>query len=80
MTKSARALILSHSLVFAAGAYAGWAVNADELSTYRDAHESKVTRLKRKAGYIGLGVLLMGTVALVARVAAGGSGKKEVAV
>ena len=69
MTKAVRALILSHTVVFAAGFVAGKAINADELSLYRDAHESSATKLKRKASAIGLGVLAFGTIVLVGRLA-----------
>lgn len=69
MTKAVRALILSHTIVFAAGFAAGKAINADELHLYRDAHESTATKLKRQASAVGLGALVIGTIVLVSRVA-----------
>ena len=71
MTAAVRALILSHTLVFAAGFAAGKTINADELNTYREIHESSFTRLKRQASHLGLGVLALGTIILVVRVAKG---------
>jgi hypothetical protein len=55
-------------VVFAAGAYAGYAVNADELGTYRDLHENSFSRFKRRAGQVGLGVLALSAIVVVARV------------
>ena len=74
MTKKARLLIASHMVVFAAGVAAGYKINSDELDTYRDLHESRFTRIKRKASQIGLGVFVIGGIALIGRLA---SGSKE---
>jgi hypothetical protein len=71
----ARNWIASHVVVFAAGAYAGYAINADELSTYRGLHEHSFSRFKRRAGQLGLGVLVVSAIVMVARVASRTSNK-----
>ena len=67
MVANARALIVSHMVLFTAGFALGKMIDADELNTYRAAHESSFTRFRRKAEKIALGVVALGTVILVAR-------------
>lgn len=67
MTRLVRTLIATHVVVFAAGFVVGKSIDSDELELYRDAHESTLTRLKRKATAAGLGVLAAGTLVLIIR-------------
>lgn len=66
-------MILSHFVVFTAGVAAGYSINADELSTYRDLHESRFSRFKRKASHIGLGVFILGSIIMVSKLASAGT-------
>jgi hypothetical protein len=75
MTGTVRAFILSHIVIFAAGFTAGKMIDGDELSTYRAAHESTLTRFRRRAEKIALGTVVLGTVIFVARVATRKSSK-----
>jgi len=68
MGANTRTLLVSHVVVFTAGFALGKMIDADELSTYRAAHESSFTRFRRKAEKIALGVVALGTVIFVARV------------
>jgi HEAT repeat protein len=69
MTGMFRTLIFSHIIVFAAGFTAGKMIDGDELSLYREAHESNFTRFRRRAAEIALGSVVLGTVIVVARMA-----------
>jgi hypothetical protein len=69
MTMKARTLFFSHIIVFAAGFTAGKMIDGDELSLYREAHESSFSRFRRRAEKIALGSVVLGTVVLVARMA-----------
>ena len=62
-----KALVLSHTVIFAAGFAAGKLINQDELETYRALHESSFTKFKRRASAIGLGILAMGTLIVFIR-------------
>jgi hypothetical protein len=44
-------------------------IDGDELSLYREAHESSFSRFRRRAEKIALGSVVLGTVVLVARMA-----------
>ena len=69
MTNPVRALVLSHTVVFAAGFAAGKTWNADELNLYRDAHENWWSRIKRKGTTIVLATASVGVVVILARAA-----------
>jgi len=69
MTAAVRTLIGTHVLVFVGGVVVGKSLNADELELYRDAHEGFFGRLRRRGQAIGLGVLAVGTVAIILKVA-----------
>jgi hypothetical protein len=73
MTAAVRAIILTHLTMFVAGFAAGKYINADELATYRELHESSLTRLKRRAGTVGFVILAVGAFSIVVRAARGGS-------
>lgn len=62
-----RALILSHSVVFAAGFVLGKRIDADELGTYRALHESDFTRIRRKAEAVALGMVVVGGIVWIVR-------------
>lgn len=62
MTATVRALITSHVLVFAAGFVAGKMINEDELEMYREAHDNILSKARRKAATLGLGVVAIGVV------------------
>lgn len=64
-----RTLIVSHLVVFGAGVYVGKAVDAGELSTYREAYESPWSKLRRKAGVVAIGAVAVGGLVVVARAA-----------
>lgn len=66
---SARTLILSHLVVFGAGVYVGKAIDAGELATYREAHESTWSRLRRKAGTVAIGAAAVGLLMFAVKVA-----------
>lgn len=66
---SARTLIISHLVIFGAGVYLGKQIDAGELETYREAHESYFAKLRRRAGSIAIGAAALGGVILIARVA-----------
>jgi hypothetical protein len=63
-----RALLASHTLAFVAGFAAGKLINQDELEMYRSAHESSLTRAKRRASAVGLGILALGSIIVIVRV------------
>jgi hypothetical protein len=62
-----RTLIVSHLVVLGVGVYAGREMNADELSTYRGAYESTWSRLRRQAGVLSIGAVVVGGLLLVGR-------------
>jgi hypothetical protein len=63
-------LLISHSLVFLVGFAAAKYTDYDELSMYRDAHEGFYAKLRRRAGSVGIGALVLGAVVVAVRVAA----------
>ena len=67
---SGQTLLLSHSLVFVTGFAVGKFVDYEELSSYRDQHESTMARFRRRAGNICIGVLTLGAIAFVMRTTA----------
>jgi hypothetical protein len=69
MTAMVRSLIVSHVVAFAAGFYLGKTMDADELSLYRDAHESTMSKIRRKAGTIAIGAVALGTAIIIVRMA-----------
>jgi hypothetical protein len=69
-----RNLILSHVIVFSVGVYAGKAIHADELNTYREAYESWPQKIQRKAGTVALGIAALGGLVMVVRLATRSSG------
>lgn len=64
-----RSLIFSHVVVFAGGFYLGKTMDADELSLYRDAHESTMSKIRRKAGTVAIGAVALGTTIIIVRMA-----------
>ena len=64
---SNKVLIGSHIAIFVAGFALGKSIDADELATYRDIHESSFTRLRRKAGQVAIGLVTIGTFVVLAR-------------
>eukprot|EP00977_Amphora_coffeiformis_P023388 scaffold13191_cov178-Amphora_coffeaeformis.AAC.9 len=62
-----KTLIFSHLVVFGAGVYAGKAIDAGELETYREAHESWYSKLRRKAGVVTLGAVAVAGLAVVVK-------------
>lgn len=70
-----RTLIATHLVVFAAGFVLGKSIDADELELYRDLHESSWTKMKRKAGTVGVGILILGSTFVVVRLASRMSSK-----
>lgn len=64
-----RTLIISHLVVFGAGVALGKLIDADELSTYREAYESPWAKLRRRAGTLALGTVAVGGLITVIRVA-----------
>lgn len=67
MTRLVRGLIASHAIVFAAGLYVGKKMDEDELSLYRSSHESWATRVKRQASTVAVGIVALGTFAVIMR-------------
>lgn len=63
-------LLVSHSLVFLVGFAAAKYTDFDELSNYRDAHEGFYAKWRRRAGSVGIGALVLGTVVVAVKVAA----------
>ena len=70
---NARALFFSHTAVFVAGFAAGKLMDKDELDTYRNMHESTASKFRKTVEKVALGVLLMGTFIVGARMARAGS-------
>ena len=62
-------LLMTHSLVFLVGFAAAKFTDYDELSNYRDAHEGLYAKWRRRAGSVGIGALVLGTVVVAVRVA-----------
>ena len=58
-------LAITHSLVFVAGFAIGKYIDYDELSTYRELHESTMSRWRRRAGTTAIGVLCIGTTIML---------------
>jgi hypothetical protein len=67
MTVTFRTLIFSHFAMFAAGFAAGKLIHADELNTYRELHESDLTRFLRKSKKWVFGIGILGAVVLVSK-------------
>jgi hypothetical protein len=67
MTAIVRTLVATHIISFVVGFAAGKYIDHDELSQYRQLHESSWTRFERRLarGVLGLGAL--GTVAIIVR-------------
>jgi hypothetical protein len=55
-------LLISHSLVFLVRFAAAKSTDYDELSNYRDAHEGLYAKWRRRAGSVGIGAFVLGTV------------------
>ena len=64
---SKQALATTHTIAFIAGFAAAKAWDYDELSTYRDAHETKVGKVKRWAGNISIGLVGVWAIAVAFR-------------
>ena len=62
-----RTLLVTHTLLFAMGVVVGHRLNADELSLYRSAHESNLSRWKRRAVNATLGLASLTTVVVAIR-------------
>lgn len=62
-----RALLLSHSIFFAAGFAAGKLIDHDELMIYRSLHETGATKFRRAAERVALGLLAMATLIATVR-------------
>jgi hypothetical protein len=62
-----RTLIFSHVVAFAGGFYLGKTMDADELSLYRDAHESTMSKRRRKAGTVAISAVVLGTTIVILR-------------
>jgi len=69
MTAVVRALITSHVVAFGAGFYFGKTLDADELNMYREAHESTMSKIRRKAGTFAIGSVVLGTIIVAVRMA-----------
>jgi hypothetical protein len=61
-------VVASYAVTFLAGCVVGNVWNADELTTYRSLHESTLTRFKRQARKVGLGVVVIGSLWTILRV------------
>lgn len=57
----------THTLAFIVGFAAAKAWDYDELNTYRDLHESKLTKVKRWAGNISIGLVAFGAISVLFR-------------
>lgn len=68
---SGQTLVTTHALAFVAGFMAAKAWHYDELSTYREMHESTLTKVKRWASTGVFGLVAVGALRLVMRAAAG---------
>jgi len=64
-----KALFFSHTLIFVAGFAAGKLIDKDELDTYRSMHESTSSKFKKTVEKMALGMLLMATFVVGAKVA-----------
>ena len=58
---SIRVLMGTHVIIFVAGVVVGKLIDYDELQSYRSHYESTTTRIKRRAGQLGIAVLALGT-------------------
>ena len=63
----AKTLIISHLLVFGAGVALGKSIDAGELATYREAHESWPAKIRRRAGVVAIGTVALGGLVVVLR-------------
>ena len=61
----ARALLISHVVVFVAGFAIGKKIDSDELEAYRSINESDFARLRRNLGTAVLGLGAAGAVGTV---------------
>ena len=68
---SGQTLVSTHALAFVAGFMAAKAWHYDELSTYRELHESTLTKVKRWASTGAFGLLAVGALRLMLRASAG---------
>ena len=70
MNSPVRVVVASHLIIFVAGIALGKSWDNDELSMYREAHESWLTKLKRKSKWLLVGVGSLTTIVLVTRAVA----------
>ena len=66
---SGQTLVTTHALAFVAGFVAAKAWHYDEISNYREMHETSLTKVKRWAASGAFGLLALGTLRLVLRAA-----------
>lgn len=67
MTSPVRVVVASHLIIFVAGIALGKSWDNDELSMYREAHESWLTKIRRKSKWLLVGVGGLTTFILVTR-------------
>ena len=75
---SSRVAFTTHTLAFVAGFVACKAWDYDELNSYRGQHEGTVTKIKRWAGNISIGVVFLGAMSLVFRATSSSSPTKTI--
>jgi hypothetical protein len=67
MKNSVLILTASHFALFIGGVVVGKKINGDELSMYRETHESRFTRWTRKATNVALGLGFVSTMIVIVR-------------
>lgn len=60
-------LTASHLALFVGGVFIGRRMDADELSMYRETHESRFTKWTRKATNVALGLGFVSTIIVIVR-------------
>lgn len=75
--RSFRLLLSTHVIVFVAGFTAGKLIDYDELKQYRSSNESYVTRIRRHVTTLCVGIVSIGTIAIIAKLMLAPSKKIE---
>mmetsp|Transcript_13271 Transcript_13271/g.31007 ORF Transcript_13271/g.31007 Transcript_13271/m.31007 type:complete len:85 (+) Transcript_13271:344-598(+) len=71
----AKAMLISHSVVFLLGVTAAKLHDRDELQSYRGAYEKPMQRFRRWAGNAAMGTVALGSLWVALNVVGGGDKK-----
>lgn len=73
-----KAIVASQTFAFVAGFVVCKAWDYDELNSYRGQHEGNMTKIKRWAGNISIGLVFAGAISVLLRVSSGPSAPRTI--